>query len=267
MALLHRRPLPPLKLGKLEPKHDRRTLRLANYLPADYTPPTSHWDLKMPLNGWGMMKNDQIGDCTCATVGHMVQAWTSNDGPAAITLSDAQIEAAYSAVTGIEGAAYNPVTGENDNGAYCLDVLNYWRKEGVGGHRIVAYMKIDPSNRDEIRAAIHGFGGCYLGVSLPESAGHQWAVHKPWTAPLCRFCPSSYPGSWGGHAVPLVAYTSKQLWCATWGTTQRMSWAFLARYCDEAYAVLSADWTGDDLKAPNGFDFDRLRADLARIAG
>jgi hypothetical protein len=82
MAILRRKPLPPVQLGKLEPKRDPRTLRLATYLPDDYRPPVSHWDLRMPLNGWGMMKNDEIGDCTIATVGHMIQAWTSNDAPA-----------------------------------------------------------------------------------------------------------------------------------------------------------------------------------------
>jgi hypothetical protein len=173
---------------------------------------------------------------------------------------------AYREVTRLEGGEYDPATGANDNGAYCLDVLNLWRKQGIGGHRIEAYMKIDSANRDQIKAAVHGFGGCYLGVALPETAGRQWADRQhPWTMPLCRICPSAQPGSWGGHAVPIVAYTSKYVWCATWGTTQRMSWAFLAHYCDEAYAVLSKDWAGEDLRAPNGFDYLRLQADLARI--
>ena len=31
------------------------------------------------------------------------------------------------------------MTGLNDNGAVILDVLNYWRKTGIGGHPISAY--------------------------------------------------------------------------------------------------------------------------------
>src|SRR6266567_3596417 len=87
-----------LKLGKSAARHDPRTLLLASYV----TPPAS-FDLTSKVKSWGMMDNDQIGDCTCAAAGHLIMEWTANAGKKTATPTDKQIVAAYSAITG-----YNP---------------------------------------------------------------------------------------------------------------------------------------------------------------
>ena len=51
----------------------------------------------------------------------------------------------------------------------------------------------------------------------------------------------------------------------TWGRRVRFSWTFLRVYADTIFAVLSQDMMGPDGKAPNGFDLDQLRADLAAL--
>jgi hypothetical protein len=57
-----------LKLGKQAVRHDARTLLLASCItPALPTPPAS-FDLTAKVHSWGMMDNDQIGDCTCAAL-------------------------------------------------------------------------------------------------------------------------------------------------------------------------------------------------------
>lgn len=50
----------------------------------------------------------------------------------------------------------------------------------------------------------------------------------------------------------------------TWGRLQDLTWQFLERYCDEAYCILSADFLDGD-KAPNGFDLEGLKAELALV--
>ena len=58
-----------MKLGKLAPVHDPRTLMLANYLTPDTLPavPAKYYYAKnIKASAWGMMNNDKIGDCTCA---------------------------------------------------------------------------------------------------------------------------------------------------------------------------------------------------------
>ena len=45
--------------------------------------------------------------------------------------------------------------------------------------------------------------------------------------------------------MPVVAYDVRGLTVITWAEAKRMTWTFLDAYCDEAYAVLSADWIND----------------------
>jgi len=245
-----------LKLGKLAPKHDVRTLQLANYLDIGKLPPIPvqyDWGKKVPV--WGAMGNLTIGDCTCASAGHMVQTWTSN-ASIEITPSDDDIIAAYSAVSG-----YNPITGENDDGAVELDVLNYWRKTGVAGHKIDAYTACEPRNHAHVKAAVYLFGGCYIGLALPLSAQNQ-AV---WSVPSWGLHGSGAPGSWGGHACSVVAFDSHYLTVVTWGALQRMTWRFADRYMDESYAVLSQDFINGGI-APNALNWDALQQDLSKVA-
>src|SRR5260370_19964787 len=152
--------------GKQVARHDPRTLLLASYVtPALPTPPVS-FDLTSKVGAsWGMMDNDQIGDCTCAAAGHLIMEWTANAGKKMVTPSDKQIVAAYSAITG-----YNPTTGANDNGAVGIDVLNFWRQSRIAGHKIAAYMALEPTNHNHIMDSVFIFEGCYIGLQLPNSA-------------------------------------------------------------------------------------------------
>lgn len=253
------KPAPVYKLGKQAPRHDPRTLQMAAYLRYEELPPAPpqvDWGSK--IADWGMMANDRVGDCTCAAAGHMILDWTTNDGPKPFCPSDAQVLAAYSAITG-----YDPKTGANDNGAVELDVLNYWRRTGIAKRKILAYVALEPGNHDHVKDALYLFGGCYLGVALPISAQKQ----KVWSVPSGGAKGEGAPGSWGGHAIPIVGYDSRGLTTITWGAAKRMTWGFLDAYCDEAYAVLSGDWTGKDLKAPNGVDLKALQKDLKNVTG
>jgi len=249
-----------LKLGKQPVRHDPRTLLMASYVtPALPTPPASV-DLTSKVPSWGMMDNDQIGDCTCAAAGHLIMEWTANAKPKMFTPSDKQIVASYSAITG-----YNPASGANDNGAVELDVLNYWRQSGIAGHKISAYVALEPSNHMHIMDSVYIFGGCYIGLRLPISAQAQIQNHQPWSVPPQGPTGDGQPGSWGGHAVPVMAYDARGLTVVTWGALQLMTWMFWAAYCEEAYAILSPDYLTGQMQTPAGFNLQQLQADLADL--
>jgi hypothetical protein len=249
-----------LKLGKQVARHDPRALLMASYVtPALPTPPAS-LDLTTKIKAWGMMDNDDIGDCTCAAAGHLLMEWTENATKKMFTPTDQQIIAAYSAITG-----YNPTTGANDNGAVEVDVLNYWRQSGIAGHKITAYVSLEPSNHNHVMDSVYIFGGCYIGLQLPISAQAQVQNHQPWSVPPGGTTGDGKPGSWGGHAVPVMAYNSQGVTVVTWGALQIMTWSFWEAYCDEAYAILSPDYLTGKKKSPQGFDMDQLQADLADL--
>jgi hypothetical protein len=217
-----------------------------------------------------MMVNDRIGDCTCAAAGHMIQSWSANAAGAEgeIVPTDDQVVAAYSAISG-----YDPQTGANDNGAAELDVLNFWRQTGIAGNQLTAFAAVDWTNVDQVRQAIHLFGGLYLGLNMPRSAEDQTDSGEPWEVGPRLFNPIV-----GGHAVPAVAYSPQYLTVITWGQKQLMSWDFLGRYCEEAYALVDPAWVsnrtlpwwgwlfGQPEVSPGGFNLDQLIADLTALS-
>lgn len=248
-----------LKLGKLKAVHDPRTLLLASYVTSDLPPAPANFDLTQKVSEWGMMQNEQLGDCTCAAAGHLIMMWTANAGEEFIP-SDSQIVAAYSAITG-----YNPATGANDNGAKEIDVLNYWRQSGIANHKIGAYLALEPSNQTHIMDSVYMFQGCYIGLQLPKSAQPQVQNGQPWSVPPGGATGDGAPGTWGGHAVPVVAYDQRGVTCVTWGALQTMTWSFWDTYCEEAYAILSNDYFTGAQQTPDGFGMQQLQEDLADL--
>lgn len=245
-----------MKLGKLAPRHDARTLKLEDYLDLAKLPPapeTVDWGTKVPT--WGMMKNDALGDCTCAAVGHTIMANTSLHSTL-FTPSDDEILKAYEVVGG-----YVPGDESTDNGADELTVLKYWRKTGIAGHKLGAFADVTPKNFDHIKQTIWLLGSCYTGIALPVTAQGQ----AEWSVTDKSLEGDAAPGSWGGHAVPFVGYNAAGPVCVTWGQTLQMTWEFWAAYGDEAHAPLSEDWVDGTKEAPSGFNLAQLKADLAAL--
>lgn len=242
-----------MKLGKRHPRHDPRVPMLARYTTAlPSAPPSVEYQTK--VTDWPMMMNDRLGDCTCAAVGHVIEQWTTYSGRP-VVLSDQQVEQLYEIVGG-----YNPADPNTDGGAVEVDVLNYWLNSGVFGHPLDAYAALELQNHNEVMDAVYWFGNCYIGVALPISAQTQ----DVWAVPPGGANGPGAVGSWGGHAVPVVAYDARGLVVITWGQPKRMTWQFWDTYCDEAYALLSTDWTSAEV-SPAGFNYQQLTADIQAI--
>lgn len=242
-------PLP--LLGKLPYRHDDRTLVLHRYLSSaaiPLAPPV----LAAPVVGdWGMMLNDKVGDCAIVAPAHIEMTWTYDAG-SEFTPTDAQVQAEYSAVSG-----YDPTTGANDNGCVILDVLNRWQSAGLFGHKCGPYARVDTQDAALLRAGIALFGALDFGFALPVEV--QGAAD--WSDL------SGTPGSWGGHSVPGVGYDADGVWVVTWGKLVHATWAFIAKYSDESWAVISQDFLNAAGETPQGFNIAQLQADLQAIQG
>jgi hypothetical protein len=240
-------------LGKLPVRTDVRTLSLGRYVDPQVLPtPPPKFTESASVGSWPMYANDRIGDCTTAAAGHMIEAWTAAARGEAVVIPEQAVLDAFEHVKLVD-----PLTGEE--GAVELDVLRYWRNEGIGGHTIGAYARVSVHNERLVETGTWLFGGLYIGVQLPVTAQSQeiW----DWTGSLSG---DARPGSWGGHAVDVVGYDAQGLTFVTWGDLKQMTWAFWDRYCDEAYCILSEDFLAEG-KAPNGFDLPALKADLALV--
>jgi hypothetical protein len=204
-----------------------------------------------------MYDNDRYGDCTCAAVGHMIQAWTASAKGKTTTPSVQSILKLYEHFT--------PPGPEN--GCNMLDVLKYWRSPGVGGHKITAFARLEPRNTTEAMDALALFGGCYIGVALPNFAVSGPDLSQiPWVVPPQGPTGDAAPNAENGHCINAVAYDQRNVYVVTWGAVKSMSWEFYKAYSDESYALLSGDFLANG-KSPAGFDENQLKSDLNEIVG
>jgi hypothetical protein len=252
----------PGKLGKQPKRSDQRTFKLSKYLkiselPA--APPAVDWTKAVPR--WGMLLNDQLGDCVIAGMMHLTMGWRANAGNPPPQPVDSEVIAAYSAIGG-----YVPGDSSTDRGCNMLNALNYWRNTGIsiGGetHKILAFAEVNLKDDAEVKAALWLFGGLFTGFEMPQSAANA----ATWTVASGFPHGKSQPGSWGGHCAPLAAENGAGCFqTITWGELMPTAHNFVADYCDEAYAVLSPEWFQRNGQAPCGFDLAALQADLAAL--
>jgi hypothetical protein len=226
------------KPGKHKAKHDDRTINFANFVSKEHLPliPKAFSWSERKKSRWGAMKNIKIHDCTCAAAGHFIQTWSMHTTGEVVVPTDHIVEA-YSAVSG-----YDPVTNKNDDGAAMLDVLKYWRKNGVGGHKIKAFAAVDHKDKELVGQTIFLCGGLYGGLELPRTILKQ---RKIWDVTSSELKGDSKPGSYGGHAVTILDYNRQNLTCISWGKKQKMTWRFWNAYADEAYVALSTEFLND----------------------
>jgi hypothetical protein len=253
-----------MKLGKLAARRDSRTLRLARYLTLALPPAPAQVDWSKPVGTWGLHLNDSLGCCTIAAAANAIQTWAANVGPEQI-IADADVLKYYEQWDG-----YDPTNPATDQGGVELDVLNNWRQQGFDGVSLDAFAAINWGGLPELPVippqhvayAIWLFGGAYIGVELPITARTQ----DVWEVPADSADDAdSQPGSWGGHAVYVVAYDQQGLTCVTWGQLKKMTWLWFKKYCTEAYALISKDWIEASGHAPSGFDLPTLERDLAAV--
>lgn len=205
------------------------------------------WTRDIAPGTWGMCGNDTLSDCTAAAVSHAVSTWQSYVPPLTF-MSDTDVVRLYSATGGY--VAGDPGT---DRGAVCLDVLNYWLLNQVGGETLTAFCAVDPKNVAHVRAALEIFGGLYAGVTLREA---QLNGTGEWDATTDAIA--------GGHCIWVVGADDECLTCITWGETQRMTWAFWNAAADECYALLSPRWSQAG-RTPEGFPIAAMIADMAAL--
>ena len=255
-----------LKLGRTDARYNAKRLWMSAFYDArTLRPAPATLDLtKGQAIIWGMMLNNILGCCTVSAIGHLIQLWRLWLTGAIHTVPDESIR-----------ALYNLVKVGQDGGANMLDVLNAMVKTGLDDHKILGYVGINVMNEEEWKSSTNLFGGTYFGLGMPLSAQTQFAAGQVWDIPAGQRLTGKWaPGSWGGHAMPVVGYGLGRKKFITWGKEQECTdrwWdTYVARSDSEGYALISqpGDWWDEASRmAANGVQYPEMcnaAAELAR---
>ena len=241
-------------LGRVRSQSDPRTLQLRSYVDVLTLPVPPVREMVESTPAWPMLANDRFNCCTSAAAGHMIHHWTAAN-QRGVFLTDDDIIRAQAQLTG-------------DRLMECvsmLSALKYWRKQGIGGHKIHAFVSGSKADDADLRCIVHLFGSGYVGLDLPAFAcagdPKGWP-DIPWEIPASVAADAAAPNPDQGHCVAVVGYDDQSLYAVTWGRLKTMSWEFFQRYAEEVYAVLSIDWVAENATCPTGFDSATLERDL-----
>lgn len=246
------------KLGRNKPIVVGPHLRLENYmlrsLPS--APQTMNYIAAARLFLQNILGNDTDGDCTIAAAFHASGMLLQNAGQ---PLPDD-----YNTRTAIK--LYRALTGGPDTGLDEQLVFNWWQNHGLlsdGTHRITARMFVNPTDQEQIQTALWLFGNLYFTASLPDA----WVNSMP-SGDGFTWDVAGDPDPQNGHAFIGCAYDAGGVAVDTWGMFGTLTYSAIAQYCNPnsgggCYSVLSMDSINiGTQRAPNGFDFSQLNADI-----
>ena len=251
------------KLGAHKSQPDARDFQYAAYRSSSLPVVPAIWgfDNVIPRGSWGMLGNDQYGDCVWAGAAHEHILENAVAGRS-VQFTTSGVLSDYSAVTG-----FTPDDPSTDNGTEIRTALKYRQKTGIidaagARHTIGAYLALDTTriqqgDFSELAESAFLFGAVALGIEVPDSAMTQFNDDQMW---------SYVAGSPidGGHYVPLIAHR-KHLEVVTWGRVQPVGTRFLENYISEAWALVSPDFLNSSGETVQGFNLTQLNADLAQL--
>lgn len=241
--------------GRLPNDPAKPRLRVNRFLTEAPTYPDAV-DYLTRVENYPMYDNDKYGDCVWACAGHQIQATSTYGQGATQTLPLEDVLKGYADVTG-----FNPNDPGTDQGTVIQDALNYWRKTGIGGHKILAFAEVDVKNMAEVKSCLNMFGSLHLGIDFPQSAMDQFNNYQKWDyvdgSPLE-----------GGHAIHGGLYGGGTDWkVVTWGEIQEMTQSFWDHYVEEAWVVITPEWFNTQGQSPTGLDLYALGQEYAELTG
>lgn len=250
----------PYRLGRNRPKAPAPKLRLGNYLLSKFpaAPEAVDYSAKSMPFLKDILGNDNNGCCTVAAAYHIGATLLANAGvpiPSGFNVNNCL-------------ALYYKLTGGPDTGLDEQVVFNWWQAHGLlpdGSAKISQRVFVDTTNEMEVKAAIWLFEHIYIVAELPDAwvspfpsgDGFNWAL-------------AGQPDPENGHAFCAFSYQQGGVGnLDSWGLMGNMPMSSLAYYAKQSegggcYAVLSQDAIDKGTsKAPNGFDWSQLQADVA----
>lgn len=242
-----------LKRGMKEWREDAIKLQLSDYLVRKELPvvPKVYGHIKSNDIPWGMLGNDQCGDCVMAGACHEIMVWA---------LATKRILPDFNVQGVVE--QYMGLSGGKDEGLDPIATAK-WRvttgvTDGTGQvHKVKAFASVN--NNKDLDTAAYIFGVCGCGFNLPESAMAEFGEGKPWE--------NTNEKGTGGHYVPLVGRNSRGYRIVvTWGRLQAVSNTFWRKYFVGGIAYFSLEYMLASGISPEGINEAALDSNLAALA-
>jgi hypothetical protein len=255
------------KLGRLARSHNKNIPMLHTLTAGQVLPPvvpSVDYTQKMPAN-LGVMKNDTLGDCTCAAYYHAIQVWSANTSGQIDTEPDVDVVNLYEQACG-----YKPSQGGEGPGGNEQHVLTFILKKGAPygangqqRHNIIAFVEVDVKNIDNVKRTIYDCGVSYIGFNVPQY------IMPPGEDPLpvWDLNPKADNTIVGGHAVVLAGYDANGARVISWGQYYTMTWAFFEKFVDEAYAIADPEWISAKKTTPGGLTVQQLEQAMQALKG
>ena len=238
-----------LKLGKLKPVIDHRTIPLRAVLKAELLPELpliyDNHEVHDIVDNF-MYANNEHGCCVISSRGHHTLVFEGFEQGEQIEITDQEIK-----------DEYFEQTGGPDRGLVLLTSIKDWRNDGwpVGGrnYTIYAFASVDWPDHDEVKHCIHLLGGVNLGMKIYQADLDQFNAGEGWHLTDNN---GSFKGRHGVYGFKyrdmnngeewvkypesskVVSYSQDGVWVMTWGRKQFMTWDFFDARIDEAYGIV-----------------------------
>lgn len=222
-------------------------------------------DRMSEVTSWPMYLNDQLSNCTCAGMGHLVAAMTafSGDVPGGAMFSNDVIEKMYSIV-----GDYIPGQPSTDRGATLQTCANFMKSVGLTDlsgrtHKWAGWAQIgDPTNLPLLKKVLNIFGSVYMAFELPDNAETQFDNEQPFT-----YIPGYPADPNDGHCM-VMQYSAvgdpgvindEEL--ITWGSEQKVNEAWMRHCAVQAIVGVSNDFITANGNTIDGYNLQQLLQD------
>ncbi len=199
-----------------------------------------------------MYKNNQLGCCVISSRFHQFGIVNAVESGVEVFGTDNEVV-----------SVYHSFCGAGDNGCNMSAVNQLQQTKGMTiagvNRKIDGFASIDHTNIELTKTVITVFGGCNVGMSLPQ-AWYSSADGSDWASTNTRIV--------GGHEVQAFGYDEKGVWISTWAGTRRILWSAWTstRWIDETYIALLPEWSSKDGVSAAGIDTAGLKRALDQVA-
>jgi hypothetical protein len=197
---------------------------------------------------WGMDGNDNYGDCGVAAINHgfMADATATGTYGSELFPSDSNIV-----------DYYLTYTGGQDTGVVLADFLAYVKTNGyLNGHTLQAFAPVAVHDVTTLQYTVASYDFAYTGITVTEAMMTANQAGKPWTTV------DTDGEVIGGHCIPIIGYDDKNLYAVTWGGVQAITYPAWHRMSEEAWALITGEFTAGDGR---GVNLAALQADLTKL--